>query len=80
MRGIAGSTVNVDSTVSVIGGCRNCYFIETIAIVSKLYDQRIKAYRNNPLIEVNALVRNVLLTVKMLASSPGYSNLFYVTR
>ena len=43
MRGIAGSTVNVDLTISV-GGWRKCYFVETIAIVSKINDQRIISY------------------------------------
>ena len=40
MRGIAGSTVNVNSTVSVVGWIK-CCFVKTIAIISKLNDQRI---------------------------------------
>jgi hypothetical protein len=70
MRGIAGSAVNVDSSICVIIGWRKCYFIETIAIVSKLYDQRIKTYRNNSLIEIYTLVRNMPLTVKNFSLIP----------
>ena len=40
MRGIAGSTMNVDSAISVVGWIK-CCLIETIAVVSKLNDQRI---------------------------------------
>jgi hypothetical protein len=69
MRGIAGSAVNVDSTISE-EGWRKCYSVETIAIVSKLYDQRIKTYRNNSLIEIYTLVRNMPLTVKNFSLIP----------
>ena len=40
MRGIAGSTVNINPTVSV-RVCIKCCLVETVAIISKLNDQRI---------------------------------------
>ena len=37
--------MNIDSTVSIRVSIKSC-FVETIAIVPKLNDQRIKIYRN----------------------------------
>ena len=45
MRGIAGSAVNIDPTISIITWIDNC-FVETIAMISKLSNQRIIACRN----------------------------------